>query len=226
MRNDRLKIQILLIGILSIALLASLSVFGQERPPQQNQTAHEGRMMSGMQGPGPGMQGPGMRGPGGPGMMRGGPGMGPRESMPDLLRPEIQKELAITAEQRQKLEDIRFNSEKESIQHHSALQVARLELSRLTESANPDRAAIDKKIQEAAQEEAALMRSSVYARLNANAVLTAEQRAKLEQIMQTRMRAEGPRAEGGMPPGRPRDGMGQPRDKAPMPAAPGKPQEE
>ncbi len=177
--------------------------------------------------PGPGMRGPG--GPGmmteGPGMMPGGPGMGRRDSMPDSLRPEIQKELAITAEQRQKLSDIHFNAEKESIQHRATLQILRLELSKLTDADNPDRAAIDKKIQEVAQEEGALMRSSINARLNTRAVLTGEQRTELEQFMQTRMRAERPRAEGGMPQERPPARAGQARERAPMPAAPGKPQE-
>jgi Spy/CpxP family protein refolding chaperone len=135
--------------------------------------------------------------------------MRPRDSMPDILRPEIQKELAITPEQRQKLEDIRFNEEKESIQHHAALQVHRLELSRLTETENPDRVAIDKKIQEVAQEESALMHSSINAKLNVKAVLTAEQRTKLEQFMRTRMRMERHRTEGGMPPGQPPAGIGQ-----------------
>ena len=167
----------------------------------------------------PGMQRPEMRGPGGPGMMR-------RDSMPDLLRPEIQKELAITAEQRQKLSDIRFNEEKESIQHRAALEIQRLELSRLTEAENPDRAAIDKKIQEVTQEEAALMRASINARLNTRAVLTAEQRAKLEQFMHTRMRAEGPQSGGGMPPGPGAARSGGARERGPMSAAPGKPQEE
>jgi Spy/CpxP family protein refolding chaperone len=164
--------------ILWIALLVSLSAFGQERPPQENRPAPGRPMFQGM--PGPGMRGPGMR---------------QRDSVPDLMRPEIQKELAITAEQRQKLADIHFNAEKESIQHRSALQILHLELSRLTDAENPDRAVIDKKIQEVAREEGALMRSSINARLNMRAVLTAEQRTQLEQWMQTRMRQGRPQGE-------------------------------
>jgi Spy/CpxP family protein refolding chaperone len=216
MRNQICRAQnwALMTCIMCIALLVSLSAFGQDQPPQQNQPVPGGPMGQGM--PGPGMRGPG--GPGmmheGPAMMQGGPRMGPRDAMPDLLRPEIQKELTITAEQRQKLADIHFNAEKESIQHRAALQIFRLELSKLTDAENPDRTAIDKKIQEAAQEEGALMRSSINARLNAKAVLTAEQRTKLEQFMQTRMRAERPQAK-----------AGQAREKAPLPGAPGRPQE-
>jgi Spy/CpxP family protein refolding chaperone len=212
--------------ILCIVLLVSLSAFGQEQPPQQNQPAPGGPMSQGM-------HGPGMRGLGGPGMMHGGAGMMPmglgmrqRDSMSDLMRPEILKELAITAAQRQKLADIHFIAEKESIQHRSALQILHLELSKLTDAENPDRAAIDKKIQEVAQEEAAQMRASINARLNTRAVLTAEQRTKMEQLMQTRMRPGMPQTEGGMPPGRPPAKAGQAREKAPLPAPPEKPQGE
>jgi Spy/CpxP family protein refolding chaperone len=132
--------------------------------------------------------------------------------MAQLLRPDVQKELAITAEQRKKLEDIRFNSEKESIQHRAAIQIQHMELSRLMEADNPDRAAIDKKLQELAQEESALLRSSIYTRLNSRAVLTAEQRAKLAQFWQNRMGRGRPLSEGG----RARE------ERAPMPDAPAK----
>jgi Spy/CpxP family protein refolding chaperone len=195
-------------GILCIALMISFSAFGQEQPRQQNRPAPAGQMNHPEAGglmpqamPDQRMPGPGMMGPAGLGGMSGGPKLEPRDSAIDLLRPEVQKELAITAEQRQKLEDIQFNSEKEAIQHRAALQVLHMELSRLINSENTDRAAIDKKIQEVAQEEAFLMRSSINARLNTRAILTTDQRAKLSQFMQkNQMRAPRPPAEGVMPP--------------------------
>jgi len=206
---------ILVPGILCIVLMVSLLAFGQEQPPQQNQQppggpmnqrAARGPMAQGMPGSwaqGPGMQGTGMRRPNGPRMMHRGPEFGQRDAMAELLRPDVQKELAITAEQRKKLEDIRFNSEKESIQHRAAIQIQHMELSRLMEADNPDRAAIDKKLQELAQEESALLRSSINTRLNFRAVLTAEQRTKLAQFRQNRMGRGRPQAEGSMQPGRP-----------------------
>jgi len=205
----------LLLGILSIVLMVSLLAFGHGQPPQQNQQppggpmnqrAARGPMAPGMPGPwaqGPWAQGSRMRRPNGPRMMRRGPELGRRDSMSELLRPDVQKELAITAEQRKKLEDIRFNSEKESIQHRAALQIQHMELSRLMEADNPDRAAIDKKIQELAQEESALLRSSINTRLNSRAVLTAEQRTKLAQFRQNRVGRGRPQAAGGMKPGQP-----------------------
>jgi hypothetical protein len=76
--------------ILALAICGSCLAFGQEPP----------------QGPPPG-GGQGFRGgpPGGPQGMRGGPGMmmgGPRI----LMRPDVQKELKITDDQRQKLADL------------------------------------------------------------------------------------------------------------------------
>lgn len=215
-------------GALCIALMVAFLAFGQEQPPQQNLPAPvraAGQPRAG--GPAlPAIPDPRMRGPVGPGMMPGNPEMRQEGLIAELFRPEVQKELAITAEQRQKLDDIRFNTQKDAIQHRAALQIHRLELSRMISSENPDRAAIDKKIQDVAQEEASLMRSSINARLNARGVLTAEQRAKLAQFMQNRARAERPRVEGVMPPAQPAPKAGPAREKPSLPTAPAKPQPE
>jgi Spy/CpxP family protein refolding chaperone len=209
---------------------------GNQRVPGDPMTPQmaQGPMGRGMQGPGmqgpraprQGMQGPGMRMANGPRMMQGRPDGGPGNPIAEILRPEVQKELAITFEQRQKLEDIRFNTEKESIQRGAASQVLRMELQRLAEADNPDRAAVDKKIQEVAQEEAALMKASINATLNAKAVLTAEQRAKLTQFRQNRREANRPpQGQGGAQPGQPAPKAGQSRNRVPQPAAPPSPRE-
>jgi Spy/CpxP family protein refolding chaperone len=207
-----------------ILMVASLS-FGQEPPLQQNRPAPGGRFMqpNAEESMPQGMRGPGMRRSQGPGMMPGGPAMGQRNATEALLKPEVQKELAITTEQRKKLEDIRYNDEKETIQHRASLQILHLELSRLADSENPDRAIIDKKIQEVAQEEAFLLRSSINARLNAQAVLTAEQRTKLEQIMKNRRMEERMPDGNGIPQNQPFPRANQSRRPAPSPAAPAKP---
>jgi len=226
-----------------IFLMMALMAFAQEQPWPGNQNAPgdsllpqmaQGSMGRGMQGPGmpgpgmrgQGMQGAGMRGTNQPRMMPGGFEGGPGDPIAEILRPDIQKELAITAEQRQKLEDIRFNTEKESIQHRAAIQVQRMELQRLVEADSPDRAAVDKKIQEVAQEEAALMKATMNARLNAKAVLTAEQRAKLVQLRQSRREANRlPQEQEEMQPGQPVPRAGSGRDRMPQPVPPQKPQE-
>ena len=226
-----------------IFLMMALIAFGQEGPPTEYQKAPGDPMMRqmaqgprpqgmpgpGMQGPemqGRGMQRPGMRGQNESRMMQGRPEGGPGDAFAEILRPEVQKELALTADQRQKLEDIRFNTEKESIQRRAAIQVQRMELNRLVDADNPDRAAVDRKIQEGAQEEAALMRATINARLNAKAVLTAEQRAKLVQLRQNRREANRPpQGQGEMRPGQPAPKAGMGRERVPQPAAPPMPQE-
>ena len=156
-------------------------------------------MGSGMmqQGPGMGMQqqGPGRgMGPGGPqpglrAMMPRAPMAGPNQDgagLRMLRRPEVQKELGITDEQRKKLEDLAFNVEKAAILGRAAMQVSWLELSRLESAENPDRAAIDKKIQEISQAQASLMRAEINARLDVRTLLTKEQREKLQNLARNR----------------------------------------
>lgn len=105
-----------------------------------------------------------------------------------LQRPDVQKELGITEEQRNKLEDIAFNARKAAIQARSNLEVYRLELTRLMRADNPDRSAIDKKLQEVAQAEAALRRSMINSFLDTRNVLTKEQRDKVREGMQKLIR--------------------------------------
>ena len=137
-----------------------------------------------------------------------------------LLRlPQVQKELGITDEQRRKLEEIGFNTARTSIQQRATLDVLRLELERMKGADAPDRAAIDKKIQEIGQAEAALMRTRVNAELDVRGALTKEQRDKiaqgLEKMRRNRMQeSAGP--EGPMPPV-PRKDRAIPLPKTPPP---------
>jgi len=109
-----------------------------------------------------------------------------------LRRPDIQRMLGLTEEQRNKLEDIRSSSAKVAIQQRANLQIQRLDLERLMRAENPDRAAIDGKLQELAQTRAALTRAAVFATLDARGVLTKEQRQKLAEQMQQAIRPGAP----------------------------------
>jgi Spy/CpxP family protein refolding chaperone len=207
--DSRRKQEILLIALLLLCLAFVSSSAAQEMPnlgvncppncPHRKLGAEqqaEPMKMPGPQGMGmhpgmggmmrPGMMGPGresatmpmerpqneMRGPDFPGMLR---------------RPEIQKELGITEEQRNKIEEIGFNSSKNAIQQRATLQVLHLELGRLTQADTPDRAAIDKKIQEISQAQSAQMRTMVNLRLDIQSVLTKEQREKIKTLRQNPM---------------------------------------
>jgi Spy/CpxP family protein refolding chaperone len=154
-----------------------------------------GGMMQERRGPEMGPAGPGRMMPGGRGMRRNGLGPGMPGPQPDgmtpgprilmqLRRPEIQQSLGLTAEQTQKLKDFGFEHQKQSIQERANVELRRLELSRLMGAENADKAAIDKKVDEIAQAEAALMKSALHAEVDARAVLTKEQKAKLPQLLQ------------------------------------------
>jgi Spy/CpxP family protein refolding chaperone len=129
--------------------------------------------------------------------MGGGMRMGPRgfEAMLDRLTGP----LAITAKQREKLESIRDKQQRDDIRTGADLQIARLDLRNLMEADNADRGAINSQIDKIAQMEASMRKSRVGAMLDGRAVLTAEQRTKLEQLRHTPRdeRGEHGRSQGG-----------------------------
>ncbi len=186
----------------------------QNRPPMAMRGT-DGGMMPPAQGMGAGPRAPfprmaGMMGPVG---KRNRPG---DNLLRMLRRPDVQKDLGVTDEQRKTLDDIAFNTEKAAIQNRATLQVLHLELARLEQGENPDRAAIDKKIQEISQSEAALMRTTIAARLDVRGLLTKEQREKIPSLMQRR----NPAGSMEMRPGQ----MGMPR-RNPQPAQSQPPEE-
>ncbi len=166
-------------------------------------------MMHGMPGPGmmQGMPGPGMdpgrmpqmhrrmmrgRDAGLSGMMEPGRNISPQTRLLlQLRRPEIQKEIGLTADQIKKLEDIAFGAARASIQGRANLQIQRLELGRMMRQDNPDRAAVDKKIDEIEQAESALRKSMIHGTLDAQSVLTKEERQKLTDLSQRKPLATG-----------------------------------
>lgn len=199
-----------------LSLFVSLPVLAQERV-EREVVIHGER-----HGPGPfgfagGFAGPAMR--------------SPENRLLGLLRsPQLQKQLALTEEQQQKLEEIGFNAAKASIQQGAELRVRRLELSRLMNAQNPDRAAIDKKLQEIEQIQTALARSLIHARLDGGSVLTEEQREKVQQLLRQRMPSHPGRhremRRGPGPGGRPGHGRmeREGRGPRPRPAPPAPPQ--
>ena len=124
----------------------------------------------------------------------------PAEQLLRLLElPAIQKALVLTDEQIKKIEDISLIVRIDVIRQQAELRVQRLELERMMQADAPDRAAIDNKVQEAAQAQAALMHARVNALLNLRAVLTKEQRDKIRESVarriQQRVRARAQQAQ-------------------------------
>jgi Spy/CpxP family protein refolding chaperone len=117
---------------------------------------------------------------------------GPQSEIParELLRlldtPAAQRALGLADEQRKKIEDITFNLQRTMVQQEAALRVQQLDLERLMRADSPDRGAIDKKIQEISQAQAAVMRTSINGVLDMRNVLTKEQQEKLKEFVRQR----------------------------------------
>ena len=116
-----------------------------------------------------------------------------------LHSPRIQRELGLTEEQQQKLKEIGFQAAKAAIQQRADLQVERLELMRLMHAENPDRMAIEGRLEKIGQARTQLSRVGVNALLDGHDVLTAEQRSKIK----TRLLQRGRRRHSAGPPSPP-----------------------
>jgi Spy/CpxP family protein refolding chaperone len=94
----------------------------------------------------------------------------------------MREKLGITAEQAAKIRLATSEFRKGQIRRRADLQVKRLELDELLAAANPDRAAIDKKLEEISAAQLAQRKSEVDYRLGVRSTLTNEQRQKLQQM--------------------------------------------
>jgi len=117
--------------------------------------------------------------------------------------PAAREKLGITAEQATKIRQETTEFRKGAIRGRADLQVRRLELQDLLRADSPDRAAIDKKLDEISAARLAQSKAQVHYRLAMREALTPEQRQKLRQ-MRAESRQRG-RREGG-PPRDPRPG--------------------
>jgi Spy/CpxP family protein refolding chaperone len=140
-----------------------------------------GEMMhhGGGEGGGPGMgMGMGMHG----GMHhRGGPGMG----LGFLINnPEMRQKLGITDEQAAKIRQQTLDFRKAEIRNRADLEIKRLDLHSLMAADAPDKAAIDRTLQEVGASQMALEKSAVDFHLAMRAALTPEQREKLKAMRQ------------------------------------------
>ena len=211
--RSRLILPLILLGA---AILGAPSVLAQGGPPDPPSQGPAG-IGGGMAGPGRGRMASMMlrrRAMGSTGRMGG--------LLAALRRPEVQRELGLTEDQRKKLEDIAFNVAKARIEEQKNLELHRLELGRLMRADNADRAAIDKKLQEISQAQLALARAVTNAMLDGRVVLTKQQRDKLQQIIQRRQteRQQGtaPARPAGPPPTR--GGPARPAEPATPPPPP------
>ena len=135
-------------------------------------------------------QGRGRMGMGRMGM--GGRGMGQGFGQGGFLNnPAIRQRLGITADQTAKIHQQDSDFQKSEIQGRAALQVKQIELRDLLAAANPDRAAIDAKVQEVGAAQTALEKSVVDHGLAVRDILTPAQRQQLQQLRANGFQAGG-----------------------------------
>jgi Spy/CpxP family protein refolding chaperone len=112
----------------------------------------------------------------------------------------MREKLGITAEQAAKIRLQTSEFRKGQIRGRADLQVKRLELGELLRADNPDRAAINKKLEEISAAQLARRKSEVDYFLKMRDALTGEQRQKLQQ-MREEFRRRGPEGRGPQGPG-------------------------
>ena len=195
---NRAKIAVaMLAGALTVPVL-----FAQGPGPDAGQGGPDGgpgaRRLPGPDGPGGWRRGAdGERGPGGwrrggeSRRMRGGRRRRGEFALARLAaNPEMREKLGLTAEQTGKITQQTSEFRKASIRSRADLEVKRVELEDLLRAENPDRAAIDRKLDEIGAARLADTKARFHYRMAMRDVLTPEQRTKLRQMREERGRDE------------------------------------
>jgi Spy/CpxP family protein refolding chaperone len=108
-----------------------------------------------------------------------------------VSNPSVRERLGITPEQAQKIHTQTSDFRITQIRNRADLQVKRLELADMISSDNPDRAAIDKKLQEISVVRLAGEKSAIDFRLDMRTALTPDQQQKLQQMRQDFIHRDG-----------------------------------
>jgi Spy/CpxP family protein refolding chaperone len=205
----KISLGVLALAVAFPAAYAQTPGPGTATPQRRWAPADRGPMDGGRWAPGRGMRGPGMRGRGGQAEM--------------LLRlvnnPMMRQRVGITTEQAAKIRQQTSDFLKQQIHSRANLQVQRIDLQNLMAAENPDRAAIDKTLEQISASQLAQSKADVDFRLAMRNALTPEQQQKLMQMRQEFMR-RGPGRGGRMGPRGPqgmtnRPGPGSPQSQNP-----------
>jgi Spy/CpxP family protein refolding chaperone len=140
-------------------------------------------------------------------------------AMNPLRNPKIAQELGLSQEQVQKLEDLRYQNQKQMVDIRRDLQLKMLDIRREMGKDNPDPQVLDRLVDEAAAIRARQQKTRIHHLLDVKKVLTPEQWAKGRQMLMDRR--EGMRERFGARPGaggrgmRPGPGMGRGQGQPP-----------
>ena len=99
-----------------------------------------------------------------------------------LFSERARRKLGLSEEQGTRVHQLGLEARKNSIRRRADLEIKQLELEELLSAAEPDRAAIDRTVQEIGALHAARMKAGIDQRLNFQDVLTPEQRDKLREF--------------------------------------------
>lgn len=108
--------------------------------------------------------------------------------MPGMIKPDIFAKLKLSDEQKEQLKNIRFETQKKEIELRSKLALSKLELGRLVMSETPDKAAIEKKMNELVANEASLKMNKLNGWFEANKNLTPEQQKVWREFLRAEVR--------------------------------------
>jgi Spy/CpxP family protein refolding chaperone len=122
----------------------------------------------------------------------------------------MKQELGLSDQQLGQLQKLRLESRKSGIRRRADTQLARLNLREQLQAQSVDEKAVQARVKELSDLQAANLRARVDARLAMRKILTPEQQAKLRQL-----RAERPRMRERL------DGQQGPPERAPRPPRPG-----
>jgi Spy/CpxP family protein refolding chaperone len=100
-----------------------------------------------------------------------------------LLRPNIQKELGLSADQVGKIEKLDYDTKKEAIQMKAQLAEARLDLQQLIKADQPDRTKVMSQIDAVGKLNIEQRKADVNRLLDLKSILTPEQQAKAKQML-------------------------------------------
>ncbi len=104
-----------------------------------------------------------------------------------MPRGQMLERLKLSDDQRSQIEKLRTEFQKQQIGQRAKVQTARLELQQLMRAENPDKAAIEKKINEASQFGAQLQVARVNHMLSVRKLLTPEQQKMIREGIRERM---------------------------------------
>jgi len=100
--------------------------------------------------------------------------------------PKVAQELGLTPDQVQKLEDLQYQHQKQMIDVRRDMALKRLDLKREMQKDNPDRATVDKLIDESSALKGRMQKMRLNHMLDAKKVLTPEQVQKVKERMAER----------------------------------------